>query len=89
MKPSNVTWFSGVTDSRRDVKRAYRKNSVGRLCGVSADYHYTKGSMANYAIVPSAGLILLALALLQPLDKLHDRSNKQSLCYRERPVLTS
>src|SRR6266849_5643131 len=28
MKPSNVTWFSGVTDSRRDVKRAYRKNSV-------------------------------------------------------------
>ena len=56
---------------------------------MSADYHYTKGSRANYAIVPSADLILLELALLQTLDKLHDKSNRQSLYYRERPVLTS
>jgi hypothetical protein len=76
--------------SRKSALRADIDVSfVGRLCGVSADYHYTKGSEANYAIVPSADLILLELALLQTLDELHDRSNRQSLCYRERPVLTS
>ena len=57
--------------------------------GVSADYHDTKGSEANYTVVPSAGLILLELALLQTLDKLYDRSDKQNLYYREHPVLTS